>query len=175
MLGVVGGAVGLALAWGGLKLLVALGPESLPRLNEIGIDYTVLGFTFGVSVLAGLLFGLFPALRYGSPRLVTALKEGGRGGSAGKEQHLARNALVVAQMALALVLLAGSGLMIRSFQALRSVDPGFRDPGGGAHVPRDDSRRRRSRTRWWSRRRTRRSCAASRRSRAWPRRPSAPR
>jgi len=129
VLGVVGGAAGLTLAWGGLKLLVALGPESLPRLNEIGIDYTVLGFTFVVSVLAGLLFGLFPALRYGSPRLVTALKEGGRGGSAGKEQHVARNALVVAQMALALVLLAGSGLMIRSFQALRSVDPGFRDPG----------------------------------------------
>jgi len=129
VLGVVGGVIGLALAWSGLKFLVALGPESLPRLNEIGIDLPVLGFTFGVSVLAGLLFGLFPALRYGSPRLVTALKEGGRGGSAGKEQHLARNTLVVAQMALALVLLAGSGLMIRSFQALRAVDPGFRDPG----------------------------------------------
>ena len=128
VLGVVGGAIGLLLAWGGLKLLVALGPESLPRLDEIGIDLPVLGFTFVVSVLAGLLFGLFPALRYGSPKLVAALKEGGRGGSAGKERHLARNGLVVAQMALALVLLAGSGLMIRSFQALRSVDPGFTDP-----------------------------------------------
>jgi predicted permease len=128
LLGVVGGAIGLVLAWGGLKLLVALGPESLPRLNEIGIGLPVLGFTFVVSVLAGALFGLFPALRYGSPKLVAALKEGGRGGSAGRERHLARNGLVVAQMALALVLLAGSGLMIRSFQALRSVDPGFTEP-----------------------------------------------
>ncbi len=128
VLGVVGGALGLALAWVGLKLLVALGPESLPRLSEIGIDLPVLGFTFAVSVLAGVLFGLFPALRYGSPKLVAALKEGGRGGSAGRERHLARNGLVVAQMALALVLLAGSGLMIRSFQALRAVDPGFTDP-----------------------------------------------
>jgi len=128
VLGVVGGGVGLGLAWSGLKLLVALGPESLPRLDEIGIDFSVLGFTLAVSILAGVLFGLFPALRYGSPKLVAALKEGGRGGSAGKERHLARNGLVIAQMALALVLLAGSGLMVRSFQALRSVDPGFTDP-----------------------------------------------
>jgi predicted permease len=128
VLGVVSGVVGLALAFGGLKLLVALGPESLPRLSEIGINWTVLGFTLGVSVLAGALFGLFPALRFGTSNLVTSLKEGGRGGSAGKERHLARNALVVAQMALALVLLAGSGLMIRSFQALRSANPGFTDP-----------------------------------------------
>jgi putative ABC transport system permease protein len=127
-LGIVGGAVGLGLAFGGLKLLVAIGPESLPRLQEIGVDPTVLGFTFGVSVLAGMLFGIFPALRYGSPELVGALKEGGRGSSAGKRQHLARNTLVVTQIALALVLLAGSGLMIRSFQALRAVNPGFTNP-----------------------------------------------
>lgn len=127
VLGVVGGALGLLLAWGALKLLVALGPDSLPRLNEIGIDITVLAFTCGLSVLAGILFGLLPAVRYGSPKLSAALKEGGRGGTGGRERHLARNGLVVAQMALALVLLAGSGLMIRSFQALRAVDPGFRD------------------------------------------------
>jgi predicted permease len=127
-LGVAGGAAGLVLAFGGLKLLVALGPESLPRLSSIGIDSTVLGFTMGISVLAGILFGLFPALRYGTPHLVEALKEGGRGGSASKERHAARNALVVVQMALALVLLTGSGLMMRSFQELQSVNPGFTDP-----------------------------------------------
>ena len=128
LLGVAGGLAGLALAYGGLKLLVAMGPESLPRLSEIGVDPLVLAFTAAISVLASVLFGLFPALRFGSANLVASLKEGGRGGSAGKEQHFARNSLVVAQMALALILLAGSGLMIRSFQALRSVDPGFDAP-----------------------------------------------
>jgi putative ABC transport system permease protein len=128
VLGLLGGVAGLALAHGGLRLLVALGPESLPRLDEIRMDPLVLGFTAAVSVLAAVLFGLFPALRFASPNLTATLKEGGRGGSAGKERHLARNALVVAQMALALVLLAGSGLMIRSFQALRAVEPGFASP-----------------------------------------------
>jgi predicted permease len=128
VLGVSGGVLGLALAYGGLKLLVALGPESLPRLDEIGIDAVVLLFTLGVSVLAGGIFGLFPALRYGGAGLVNALKEGGRGGSAGRDKHLARNALVVVQMSLALVLLTGSGLMVRSFQALRLVEPGFERP-----------------------------------------------
>ncbi len=127
-LGVVAGAFGLVLAMAGLKILVALGPESLPRLDEIGVDAWVLAFTFVVSVLAGLLFGLLPALRLGAGNLLGALKEAGRGGSAGRERHLARNALVVAQMALALVLLTGSGLMVRSFQALRAVDPGFTAP-----------------------------------------------
>jgi predicted permease len=128
VLGVAGGIAGLALAFGGLKLLVALGPESLPRLQEIGLDPLVLAFTICLSIGSGLLFGLFPALQYGRPNLTAALKEGGRGGSAGKERHLARNGLVVAQMSLALILLAGSGLMIRSFQALNAVDPGFDDP-----------------------------------------------
>ncbi|GMV04399.1 MAG: hypothetical protein AMXMBFR53_06800 [Gemmatimonadota bacterium] len=128
ILGVVSGILGLGLAVVGLKVLVALGPESLPRLSEIGVDARVMGFTLGISVLAGVLFGLVPAVRLGMPNLVGALKEGGRGGSAGKEQHLARNTLVVAQMALALVLLTGAGLMVRSFQALRAVDPGFTAP-----------------------------------------------
>jgi len=128
VLGLLGGLLGLVLAWAGLKLLVALGPESLPRLQDIGVDAHVLAFTFVVSIFAGALFGFFPALRYASPNLVSALKESGRGGDAGKERHLARNVLVVAQMALALVLLTGSGLMIRSFQALRHVNPGFQAP-----------------------------------------------
>lgn len=128
VLGVAGGLSGLVLAFAGLRFLVAQGPESLPRLHEIGLDPVVLGFTTVVSLLAGVLFGIVPALQYGRPNLASSLKEGGRGGSAGKERHAARNALVVAQMSLALVLLAGSGLMIRSFQALRAVDPGFDDP-----------------------------------------------
>ena len=128
VLGGVGGVAGLALAFAGLRLLVALGPESLPRLHEIGLDPVVLGFTAVVSLASGLLFGLLPSFQYGRSNLVSSLKEGGRGGSAGKERHLARNVLVIAQMALALVLLAGSGLMIRSFQALQAVDPGFDDP-----------------------------------------------
>jgi len=128
VLGLVGGTAGLALAFVGLKLLVALGPESLPRLDQIGVDRTVLAFTAVASLVASVLFGLFPALRYGRPDMVAALKEGGRGGSAGRERNAARNGLVVAQMALALVLLTGSGLMIRSFQALRAVNPGFDAP-----------------------------------------------
>ena len=128
VLGVAGGAAGLLLAFGGLEVLVALGPESLPRLHEIRLEPIVLAFTGTISVLSGALFGLLPALQYGRPNLASALKEGGRGGSAGKERHLARNTLVVAQMSLALVLLAGSGLMMRSFQALRAVDPGVAQP-----------------------------------------------
>jgi predicted permease len=128
LLGVLGGALGLVLAFGGLKLLVAAGPESLPRLGEVGIDGVVIAFTLLISVLAGLLFGALPVFRLKAGDLAAALKEGGRGGSAGKERHRARNTLVVAQMALALVLLTGSGLMIRSFQALRAVDPGFTAP-----------------------------------------------
>lgn len=127
LLGLAGGALGLGIAWGGLKLLLAMAP-ALPRLEEISIGPEVLAFTAGISVLAGLLFGAFPLFRHGRPILVTALKEGGRGSSAGRERHRARSGLVVAQIAIALVLLIGSGLMIRSFQALRRVDPGFTRP-----------------------------------------------
>jgi len=127
-LGILGGLLGLALAYGGIRLLVAIGPESLPRLNEIGIDSTVLLFTFGISLFSGVLFGLFPLFKYGRMSLTAALKEGGRGGSEGRERHRARSFLVVVQIALALVLLVGSGLMIRSFQAMRKVNPGFVNP-----------------------------------------------
>ena len=127
-LGVLGGALGLALAYAALRLLIARGPAMLPRLNEIGIDPLVLAFTLAVSLLAGLFFGLIPVIKYAGPRLILPLHGGGRTMSQGRERHRARNILVVAQVGLALVLLVGSGLMIRTFQALRSVQPGFTHP-----------------------------------------------
>jgi putative ABC transport system permease protein len=126
-LGVLGGALGLGLAYVSLRILVANGPATLPRLGEIGIDPTVLGFTLAVSLLAGLLFGLIPVLKYAGPNLASSLRGGGRTLSQSRERHRARNTLVVVQVALALVLLVGSGLMIRTFQALRNVAPGFRN------------------------------------------------
>jgi predicted permease len=126
-LGLTGGLLGVAVARAGLALLVWLAPDGLPRLNEIEINGVVLLFTLGISIVAGLLFGIIPVIRFGEPS-VTALKEGGRSASDGPTRHRARNTLVVAEIALALVLLVVSGLMIRSFQALRAVDPGFRLP-----------------------------------------------
>ena len=125
VLAMIGGAIGIGLAFVGVKVLVAMGPENLPRLDEIGLRWTVLAFTGLVSLLAGLLFGAVPAFKYGRPILNMALKEGGRGGSLGKETHRANNVLVAAQVALALMLLIGSGLMARSFMELRRIDPGF--------------------------------------------------
>ena len=128
-LSLLGGTLGLALAAAGVRLLVRLRPEGIPRLEEIAVGSSVLAFTLAVSLLAGLLIGALAALFYGSPSLVPALKEGGRGGMAGRERHLVRNTLVVAETALALILLVGAGLMVKSFWRLRSVDPGF-DPRG---------------------------------------------
>lgn len=125
VLSLVGGTLGIALALLGVKSLVAMGPENLPRIGEIGIHGSVLLFTAAVSLLAGFLFGAVPAIKYGRPNLTLSLKEGGRGGSLGKERHRANNALVAAQVALALMLLVGSGLMARSFLELNRVDPGF--------------------------------------------------
>ena len=127
-LGVFGGALGLALASAALRLLIAHGPATLPRLNEIGIDPLVLGFTVVISLLSGLFFGLIPAVKYAGPRLALTLRGGGRTMSQGRERHRARDVLVVMQVGLALVLLIGSGLMIRTFQALREVQPGFTHP-----------------------------------------------
>src|SRR5262245_25047441 len=127
-LGLAGGAAGLAFAFGALRVLAALAPANLPRLDEIAIDGVVLLFTFVISVVAGLLFGLIPVIKYAGPRLNTALRGGGRTLSASRERHRARSTLVVVQVALALVLLVGSGLMIRTFQALRHVEPGFTRP-----------------------------------------------
>jgi predicted permease len=128
LLGVMGGAAGLGLAYAGLRLLAAAGPATLPRLDEISIDPRALAFVLGVSLLSGLLFGLVPALKYAAPRVSADLRSGGRTLSQSRERHRARNLLVMGQVALALVLLVSSGLMIRTFQALRHVHPGFTGP-----------------------------------------------
>ncbi len=127
-LGIIGGALGLLLAYGGVRVLVARAPANIPRLDEISIDPAVVFFTAGISVLAGILFGLIPLFKYGRPDLGPALKEGGRSFSEGRERHRMRNGLVVSQIALALVLLVSSGLMIRTFQAMKKVRPGFARP-----------------------------------------------
>jgi predicted permease len=127
VLALAGAAIGVGLARGALALLVWLGPDGLPRLDEIEINAIVLLFTLAVALGSALLFGVLPVLRFAEPS-VAALQEGGRSASEGRARHRARNTLVVAEIALALVLLVVSGLMIRSFQALRAVDPGFRDP-----------------------------------------------
>jgi predicted permease len=131
LLGVLGGLVGTALAYGGVRFLLAIGPASLPRLNEISIDLRTLGFALLLSILSGLFFGLIPALKYAGPHVSLALRSAGRTISVSRERHRARNLLVVGQVAMALVLLVCAGLMIRTFAALRAVDPGFTD---GAHL-----------------------------------------
>ncbi len=128
ILGFLGSALGLAFAYGALRVLVAIAPAGLPRISEVGINGPVLLFTLMVSLLASLLFGCVPILKYAGARLTTGIREGGRGLSQSKEQHRARNTLVVVQVALALVLLICSGLMIRTFRALTKVNPGFTGP-----------------------------------------------
>jgi len=128
VLGLAGGALGLGLAYAALRGLIAMAPDGLPRLNELGIDTTVLLFTFIVSLLAGLLFGSIPVFKYAGARLGTGLREGGRTLSQSRERHRARSTLVIVQVALAVVLLIGSGLMIRTFQAMTQVQPGFARP-----------------------------------------------
>jgi putative ABC transport system permease protein len=128
VLGLFAGVLGVGLAYGGIRLLVYLQPARLPRLAEITLDPIVLAFTLAVSVLAGLLFGVIPVLKYARPQLANALKGNGRGSSAGRERHRARNTLVVSQVALAVVLLVASGLMVRTFLAMRDVSPGFVRP-----------------------------------------------
>ncbi len=125
--GVAGGLLALPLALLGVRLLVRFGPRELPRLDEISIDAPVLLFGFAVSVAAGLLFGLLPALRASAVAAAGHMTAGARGATVGRERQLARRGLVVVQIALALTLLVGSGLAVRSFQKLAAVDPGF-DP-----------------------------------------------
>jgi putative ABC transport system permease protein len=128
LLGILGGAAGLGLAAGALRVLISKAPDYLPRLDSIAIDAPVILFTLAISLGAGLLFGLIPVLKYAAPNVTGALRAGGRALSQSRERHRARNTLVIVQTALAVVLLIGSGLMIRTFYALRRVDPGFHAP-----------------------------------------------
>jgi putative ABC transport system permease protein len=125
LLACLGGIAGLFFAWGGLNLLIALKPANLPRLDSINMDWRVLLFTLGLSLLTGLLFGLIPALNASKPNLNEALKEGGRSSSAGGRRGRLRSVLVVSELALALVLLIGAGLLIKSLFLLRDVKTGF--------------------------------------------------
>jgi predicted permease len=124
-LGLVGGVLGIGIAYEGVRLLVAIGPANLPRLGEISLDGQSLWFTLGLSLLSGLLFGSIPVLRYAGPRTPMALRGAGRTVSVSRERQRSRDVLVVAQVAMAMVLLVCAMLMIRTFQALRSVEPGF--------------------------------------------------
>ena len=125
-----GALLGLAVAFLAVRVTAAFIPSDLPRMAEIGMDLRVLGFTGSIAALCAIFFGFFPLLRYGADDLAGQLRDGGgRGATGGRERHRLRNGLVVAQVALALVLLVGSGLMFRSFLALRSVDPGFEKDG----------------------------------------------
>ena len=127
-LGVVGGAIGLALAFGALRVLVAMAPTGLPRLHEIGISLPVLLFTVVTTLFVSLVIGFLPVLKYSGIHVSTGLREGGRALSQSRERQRARKSLVVVQVALALLLLICSGLMVRTFRALANVSPGFADP-----------------------------------------------
>ena len=125
LLALAGGVLGLGFAYGGVRALVTLYP-SIPRADDIAIDGRVMAFTLGVALLTGLIFGLLPALQTSRTDLQRTLKEGGRSGAADASGHAVRRMLVVAEMALALTLLVGAGLLIRSVARLQKVDPGFR-------------------------------------------------
>jgi predicted permease len=128
ILAVFGGLFGLVLAYGALRVLVAMAPQGLPRLHEIGVDGNVVLFALAVSLAASLLFGFVPVFKYAGAGLRIGLREGGRSMSESRERQRARGVLVIVQVALALVLLVSSGLMIRTFRALTRVNPGFVAP-----------------------------------------------
>jgi len=125
LLSIVSGLIGLALSIWLIKLLIAISPPNSPRVDEIGIDWRVFGFTLGVTVLAGLLFGLFPALQTSRPNLNEMLKDSGRYGTETGRRNLAGSFLIVSEIALSFILLASAGLLIKSFINLRKIDPGF--------------------------------------------------
>ncbi len=126
LLATIGGIVGLGIAYGGLMLLKAFIPENISQAREISMDLKVLGFTFLVSVITGLIFGLAPALQAARFNQTETLKEGGRDSATGSSGKRIRGLLVMAEVAVSLVLLIGAGLLINSFLRLRNVDPGFR-------------------------------------------------
>jgi cell division protein FtsX len=126
VLGVAGSVLGLVLAYFALQVVVAIGPSDLPRLEEISLHPPVLAFTVALSLASALLFGSITALKH-ALRIDAPVIGTMRGASASRERHATRSALVVVQVALALVLVVSAALMIRTFQALRDVDPGFTD------------------------------------------------
>jgi putative ABC transport system permease protein len=125
LLSMVGGIVGFGLAWWGVRVLVALGGADIPRSETIGVDAHVMVFALLTSLLTGIAFGLIPALRTSKLNVSESLKEGDRGSSEGIRRNRFRSLLVASEFALALMLLTGAGLMIRSFSALQDIDPGF--------------------------------------------------
>jgi predicted permease len=125
MLGLSGGVCGILLSWWGVDLLTRLLPKDFPRVQDIHLDFTVLGFTFVVSLLTGLIFGFAPAWQISKIDVQEALKESGRGAAGGLRRNRLRSLLVVAEVALSLVLLVGAGLLFRSFLQLQSVKAGF--------------------------------------------------
>jgi len=125
MLSLAGGALGLLLAYWGTDVLVALAPDNVPRLNEVGVDARVFVFTLAVSLITGLLFGLIPAIHAAKPNLNEGLKEGSKGSMGSAAGKRTRNALVAVEVALSLVLLIGAGLMIKSFVRLQQTNLGF--------------------------------------------------
>jgi predicted permease len=129
LLALFGGAAGLALASWGMDLLLSLAPEDLPRLSDVSLDSRALVFTYALTLLVGLGFGLFPALQSSRPNLNETLKDAGRAATDDRRRRLVRSALIVAEIALALVLLVGAGLLIESFLRLRRVSPGFNTAG----------------------------------------------
>lgn len=127
VLAVAGALGGLAVAYGLVRFVVAIGPEGIPRLEHAGVDWRVLAFTLALAVLSSVLFGLLPALRSAGPRIQGTLREGGRGSAMGRDRL--RGTLVAAEVALAITLLVGSGLLIRSAWLMQRVDPGFNPKG----------------------------------------------
>ena len=125
VLSILGGMAGVLLAMGALDVLRVIGAQTVPRLREVDLDLTVLAMTFGVAVATGILFGLVPALISAKPELTEALKQGGRGSTEGAHRNRLRNGLIVAETVLALVLLIGAGLLVKSFVRLQNVSPGF--------------------------------------------------
>lgn len=128
LLGFLGGGGGVVIATAGLRLLLAIGPANLPRLSEVTFDGWSLAFTLALSLFSGLFFGSIPALKYARMRALVALRAGGRTASVSREHQRGRSALVIAQVAMAMVLLISAVLMIRTFAALCNVDRGFSDP-----------------------------------------------
>jgi predicted permease len=125
ILSVLGGFAGILLAIWGLDVLRAVTARTVPRIAEVNLDFAVLGWTFAVAVGTGVLFGFFPAVMSSRPQLTEALKEGGRGSTEGLRRNALRSGLVIGEIAIALALLVGASLLVRSFIKIQNVDPGF--------------------------------------------------